>query len=457
MEEQLQDVSSFNMLALVMLVVLACLIWSLPRRYAVCPLLVMVCLMPLGQELVIFGLHLFLFRLLLLVGILRVFVKGETRQLVLVRTDKIFIWWVIVAVIFGTLAKPSMDLFKNRLGEAYNAIFCYFFIRCVIVDFEDIVVNLRTLAWLSLPVALLMLVEKKTTHNLLSIFGGVPEITTVREGHLRCQGAFRHPILAGTFGAAAFPLFVGLWGYRRQGRLVVAASLVASVIIVVTASTSGALMAFVAGLGGLALWKWREHLRLVRWGAVVAILGLALVMKAPVWYLFDRLSSITGGTGWHRAFLIDQTIHHFDEWWLFGTTYTAHWAPAGEVTTADPNMMDITSQYVSEGVSGGLLRLVLFVSLIVGSFKAVGRRLRLETDSATGVLVWATGVCLFTHCVSFMSIPYFDQSKLLYYWLLAVICRLGSTLPESVMQSEPQAATEVLDFQAQELKPWTAP
>ena len=40
--------------------------------------------------------------------------------------------------------------------------------------------------------------------------GGVPEITVVREGRLRCQGAFAHPILAGCFWAEQLPLIAAL-------------------------------------------------------------------------------------------------------------------------------------------------------------------------------------------------------------------------------------------------------
>ena len=46
MEDQLQDGSNFNLLALAVLVMLGYLTWSLPRRYAICPLLIMTCLMP---------------------------------------------------------------------------------------------------------------------------------------------------------------------------------------------------------------------------------------------------------------------------------------------------------------------------------------------------------------------------------------------------------------------------
>jgi len=382
--------------------------------------------MPLGQELVVLGLHFHLFRVLLLVGAIRVIVKGEAARLVLTRTDKLLAWWAVVTALFGTMAKPSMNLFIARSGDVYNAIGCYFFVRCVIVDFEDIVTSVRTLAWLSLAVAVLMVVEKTTAHNLLSVFGGVPPITFVREGHLRCQGAFRHPILAGTFGATQFPLFVALWFYRPRYRRLAVAAVISSLLIVIAASSSGALMALFAGMVGLTLWKCRRYMRLIRWGVVVTILGLALVMKAPIWYLFARLSDVTGGTGWHRAWLIDQTIAHFDEWWLFGTTYTAHWGPAGEVIAADPNMMDITNHYVMEGVKGGLLKLVLFVAVIVGCFKTIGRRIRVAAARAPArFFVWAMGASLFGHCLSFMSILYFDQSIVIWYWLLAVISSLG--------------------------------
>src|SRR6185436_8018089 len=99
---------------------------------------------------------------------------------------------------------------------------------------------------------------------------------------------------------------------------------------------------------------------------------------------------------------------------------------AGEVIAADPNMMDITNHYVMDGVKGGLLKLVLFVAVIVGCFKTIGRRIRVAAARAPArFFVWAMGASLFGHCLSFMSILYFDQSIVIWYWLLAVISSLG--------------------------------
>jgi uncharacterized membrane protein len=89
-------------------------------------------------------------------------------------------------------------------------------------------------------------------------------------------------------------------------------------------------------------------------------------------------------------------------------------------------MMDITNQFVAEGVDGGLLKLVLFVAIIVGCFKILGRQLHVEeVKSPATFFVWAIGVSLFAHCLSFMSITYFDQSIVIWYWLLAVISSLN--------------------------------
>ena len=168
-------------------------------------------------------------------------------------------------------------------------------------------------------------------------------------------------------------------------------------------------------------------MRWLRRGSVITIVALAISMKAPVWYLIARVSDIAGGTGWHRAYLIDQAVNHFGEWWFTGTTYTAHWAPSGQVLEVNPNMMDITNQYIMEGVSGGILKLGLFITLIVRGFRLVGQTMRRydQAGSPQRFFIWSLGVCLFGHCVSFLSISYFDQIVVMWYWLLANLSMLA--------------------------------
>jgi len=273
-----------------------------------------------------------------------------------------------------------------------------------------------------------MIVEKFTSHNIFSIFGGVPSITTVREGSLRCQAAFRHPILAGTYAATLFPLFVGLFFQQRFPKWLCIGGMVGALVATVAASTSGALLALFSEIIGLLLWSMRSRMRVIRWGIVITLALLAMVMKAPIWYLPSKISDVMGGTGWHRSYLMDQAIKHFDEWWMVGSTVTAHWAPAGlTILGVDSKNMDITNNYIAEGLGGGVIKLGLFIAMIVISFKAVGRWTKTPDASpySRRMFVWCMGLILLGHSMSFLSVAYFDQIVVMWYWLLAGMSMLS--------------------------------
>lgn len=423
-----------NPIAVLAFTLLSLFVVSFPRRQLLFPLFALICLMPMGQEFVVLNLHFPLFRVLLLLATIRVLMRGEYRDLAWTKVDSIFVFWAFVAIPLGALADPSTALLGNRLGDTYNAALMYFVVRCAVRDRDDIWSNIASLAFLSLPLAALMLYEHSTGHNLLAVMGGVPELTQMREGQLRCQGAFRHPLLAGAFGATQFPLFLALFRSGRGRPLLALFAMAASIVIVVTASSSGALLAFVCGLLGLCGWSLRFRMKGIRWTALLVLLALASVMNAPVWYLFARLSDVVGGGGWHRAWLVQQAVDHFNEWWLFGTTYTAHWGPSGAVIAEDPKMMDITNHYIMEGVRGGMLRLTLFVAMLAVSFGSVGRVVKKREVEGTrqNFVIWALGVSLFAHCVTFLSVNYFDQLILVLFWLLAAIASISEpALPVS--------------------------
>src|ERR1019366_3695406 len=118
--------------------------------------------------------------------------------------------------------------------------------------------SVKLLALLVIPLAVLMIVEKTTARNVFSIFGGVPEFTEQREGHLRCQAAFRHPILAGTFGATSLPLFIGLWFQGRRARTLALLGGISACVIAIAASSGTALMTMLLGGVGFGFWRLRH-------------------------------------------------------------------------------------------------------------------------------------------------------------------------------------------------------
>ncbi|MCD6321401.1 MAG: hypothetical protein J7L77_00060, partial [Clostridiales bacterium] len=236
---------------------------------------------------------------------------------------------------------------------------------------------------------------------------------------------FRHPILAGTFGATSVPLFIALWWQEEHGKFYAFLGFIFASIIVLTSRSSGPTIAYIFGIAGIITWVIRTHMRALRWIVILVLVGLHMVMKAPVWFLISHLSAITGGSGWHRAQLIDQAIQHFNEWWLIGTTYTAHWK-MGTVLAVNPNMVDITNEFVGQGVNGGLITLVLFVFIIGRCFQSIGNRIKVNPEESFAVKfsLWSMGAALFAHVVSFISVSYFDQIVVFWYLLLALIATL---------------------------------
>lgn len=410
-----------NPIAVVLLLIGCAVTWSSTRINAIKALFAMAFFIPLAQQFNVGGLHLHFFRIVIMVGLVRCVARQEHRDLNLGRIDKLIIFWTFVGVVAGLLRGNA-----EGLGAAFNALGSYFLIRCLTKENEDILEGIRFLALIAFPMSLFMCYEAVTKHNLLSILGGVPVMDDIRNGRARAQGAFRHAILAGSFGASLLPLMFALWIQSAQNRSRALLGTVAGVIMTVTAVSSGALMTLGAAFCGLALWKLRERMHYFRRGIVLVVIVFALVMKAPVWYLIARLSDLVGGGGWHRAYLIDQFVTHFKEWWLIGTSVTAHWGPDGQTLPNDPNNMDITNHYIAQGVHGGLLMFFLFILIIVACFKAIGRLWRSRTDpELQPKFYWMLGVMLGCHCAAFISISYFDQSIVFWFWLLATIAFLS--------------------------------
>ncbi len=419
------DVSTITAGGIVFTICLGVFLLVLPRRYALAPLFISGCYMTLGQVLLIGPFHFTIFRILILVGLMRVVFRKEILGIKLNTIDKILVIWVVISSAFYIMLRGgSSESIIYRLGATYNIIGLYFLIRALIWDFEDIVQAVRMLSIIIIPLALLFVLEWTTGRNLFSIFGGVSEFTAIRDGRLRCQGPFQHPIMSGTFGATAMPILAGLWAYNPKYRGWAAGAVVAATIIVITSTSSGPLLAYLMTLIGFASWVFRENMRSIRWGIVLSLLALHIVMKAPVWYLIARVGELIGGGGWHRSALINAAIQHFNEWWLIGTTYTANWMPTG--LAIDPNNTDITNQYIGEGVNGGLLSLCLFIWLIVKCFKAIGDTIHNEVafSRPEQIMVWSIGCALFGHVVSFLSASYFDQIIIFWYLIIAMSATL---------------------------------
>ena len=412
-----------NPLGLALTLLVGVLLLIVPKRYAMVPIILLICDMNLGTNIVVAGLNFTMLRLLLVFGWARLVIRQEVHGLKLNEIDKAVILFIVSSIITYTLLWQSYDAFKNKLGLAYNVLGFFFFFRYLIRDLKDVIRTIKICATLLVPLACCMLLEKFSGHNVFAYFGGVSAISPVRDGVVRCQGPFAHPILAGSFGATLIPLFLGLWMQRKRPlRILAVIGLVGATIVIFCAASSGPVMAGLAGVLGFILWPLRRRMRMLRWAIIIGLIIVQLNMKPPVWFLMAKIDIFNGNTGWHRAHLIDIAYRNLSDWWLVGTRSNANWD-----VNYDHNY-DITNQYIDYGIEGGLITLSLFIWIIVSCFRGVGKAVRALRDEprVQQMLAWSLGAALFAHAVNYLSISYFDQNIISWYMLVAMISAISS-------------------------------
>jgi hypothetical protein len=420
----MEGIPTLSGLGAVLALLVTTVILLLPRRGAMVPILAAVCFLPIGQALEMAGLHFYLFRLVLLAALARIVIRGEAASVRWCRLDTMVLFWMAAFLALTSLSHPGWSSFVTLMGSLFDSLGSYIVARSLVRDRRDLLLQLRFVAIMIIPLAAAMMVEKQSGRNLFSVLGGVSQFTEVRDGKVRAQGAFKHSILAGTFGATFLPLMVGLILMRdRKLRWRGIIGSVCAAFIVWAAASSGPMLAAWGSVAALGVWRLRHSLRLVRVGFLVLVLMLQAGMSRPVWWIFDSMEGVSGGSGWHRSYIIDAAIRHWDEWFLVGTPRTAHWGgyhpPKG-----DPNNVDITNEYIVQAVSGGALTLCLFVAVLWTCFKHLGSAFRAKRGSIqpeTEWLAWCTGVALLAHCISFLSVAYWDQMIFYFFWLLSVI------------------------------------
>ncbi len=394
-------------------IVLGLALLALPRRYAVIPILVLACFVSTRQRIAIATIDFDLNRILVLVGWIRLLMRGEARSIRLHEVDKLVLFWVLAATVTGILRELSGAAVINRIGTAFDRAGMYFLFRCLVRDWRDVRTTVLAFVALSVPVAASFINENMTGRNFFSVFGGVAEFTRLREGKLRCQGAYAHPIIAGVFWVSVLPLMIAQWWSPRVPRLVVIVGVGCSLTIIVLSQSSTPLGGVGAVLMGGGLYLLREHMRLLRWSLLGILTVLHLVMAKGVHHLLARIDLVGGSTGWHRFNLIDKWLKNAPEWFVLGTGSTVHWGRL---------MGDITNQYVLEAVRGGILTFGLFIALITVCYRRIGWLWRAYPRKREyRYLAWALGVTLFAHTMMFFGVSYFGQAETAWYLTLAII------------------------------------
>jgi hypothetical protein len=413
--------------AAVLLVCAVVCVLLLPRRYVVVPVLLSLFLIPMGNVMVVGGLHLMTTRILSLCGWIRLgWIRVSSGKSLfegrLNSIDSAFSWNVICHVAAFVILWRSAAALTNQFGFLWSEFGVYFLLRYLIRDKRDVRVVLTMFAIIAGIIAVEMVYEQARGQNLFgTLVGGVDRVPEIRDGKIRSQGAFGHAILAGTYGAVMLPLFIWLW--KDRSKILAALGVTSAVVMVYTCASSTPALGFVASILALCFWPMRKRMRAVRWSIIFGLFTIQLFMKAPVWFLIEHMDVTGSSSGYHRAELVNLFITRFFDWWLIGTRDNASWGWS---------MFDTSNTYVSQGQSGGLLAFIFFILIISRSFGRLGKARRAATgDKKQEWMLWLLGACLFANIVSFFGITYWDQMEVAWFTFLAMISAVTAPLLEA--------------------------
>jgi len=424
--------------AVVVLMLLAIvLFFVLPRRYIIVPVMTATFLIPLGQQFLIGGVHLFVSRIVILAAFIRAF-TSRPKSLYSggwTSIDTAFTCYVLISAAATVIRYQDGAALVNQIGYVWDFLLAYLLLRSLIRDEQDSFLTIKCFAVLMVLLGAAMMYEQMKMVNVFGLLGGVNAIPEAREGKIRSQGVFQHALTAGTFAATAIPLFFLLWKNGKDKTLAVV-GIAAATVMTVTTQTSTSLLTYAAAVGAVLLWPIRKKMKTVRIGLAAAIVGLHFVMKAPVWFLIARIDLTGSSSSYHRAELIDQFINHFSSWWLIGTKDAATWGW---------DMWDAQNMYVSVGEAGGLAAFIFYILVISRCFSRLGDARKRAKDKNQEWFIWLLGSALFANVVAFFGVNYFDQSVIAWFALVSMIC--ACTIPLVNKELKVRTAGSVLELQ----------
>ena len=196
-------------------VLLGVVLFLLPRPYFIVPFIVCACFIPADQRLIVMDLDFTPLRILVVVGVLRLLLKGETIPLRWNVLDKLIFAWAVLGACVFIIQWMDAKMLVFKCGILFDVIGMYWLFRQSLECWDDVALVFKVLAICCILLAPFVAFEKTTGKNLFDVFGKAE--TQMRENEYRCQATFSHSIILGSFFATLVPCFIALtktWRWR---------------------------------------------------------------------------------------------------------------------------------------------------------------------------------------------------------------------------------------------------
>jgi hypothetical protein len=401
-------------LVAVLLVIAILLILSQPRTKVLTPFFMALFSIPMGQVVVVAGVHFNVPEILILTVLARMAAfRGSSSEQRFAggfnAVDRAVTLWALLEFIMLALEWQEVQAVIKGMGDLVVNLGGYLAVRFLIPDREAVRRTIKVLAAICVIQGAFMISEQFTNQNLFTSWGA--NSPAFRNGHIRSEGAMG-TLYGGTLAGVVIPLFFWLWTEKRS-RMAACAGLAGATAMVFASHASTSWLAYGGALVGIGFWPLRKRMRLVRWGIVAVLVGLQLVMHGPVWSLIEKIDLTGGSSSYHRYMLVDNCIRHFSDWWLIGYKYYGDWGF---------DMWDLCNQFVAAALTGGLVTLVVYLAIYRRSFGAIGTaRKHVAGDRRQEWLLWCLGSVLFATVVASFGINYMVHLTMFFSTLLVCI------------------------------------
>ena len=343
-----------------------------------------------------------------------------------------FVWsrldtWVTLSmavyVVTTCVSQSFLESLENRAGFLMDTWFAYMVTRFLITSLSEFVTVVKWIAVSLAPLAFLGVIESVTGRLPFALLCGnssyFAHIThyDFRFGLTRAVGPFSHAILFG----CAFAMFLPLIWYIRQeeGKWRVWAYVLSAMagVGVLSSMSSGPWIMMIVAISCLAIERHKYLLRPLLIFFVLSCVFIAIASNRPFYHVIVSYANPLGGSGWHRAKLIDLAIEHFGEWWIAG--YGGQDPGWGEYLGMGKT--DITNEFVLAGAKYGIIGVIALVGVLAAAFRGLIDSYKRSTDLRVKSLYWSLGCTLVSVVITWMSVSFFGQMMPLFYCILGMI------------------------------------
>ena len=309
----------------------------------------------------------------------------------------------------------------------------YIVARLIVTDRSTLVYTMKCVGIVLVPLAIWGVIEAKTGWQpfvswmqFCPWMEGVHKIGDARFGLTRAKGPPGNAILFGCEFALLLPLVYWLRHERNHWRPLAYLLSCAAIVGVLSSLSSCPLMMVIMITGCLALEHYKHWIKPVLIFLVVSCILVEIISNRPIHHVIVSYLNPMGGSGWHRAALIDLAIEHFDEWWILGYKgKDPGWGPA-----VGMRHTDVTNEYIMAGVLYGVLGIIVTFGVVLAAFYKIIHAYKVSTEEELKSLYWGLGSVVVAVMVTWMSVSFFDTLRPLFYCTLGIIGSCTNIAPK---------------------------